>query len=103
MKLTDRQIEILEFCEKPRIAKEIAEYLNLQVNSIYKYMFDLTKDGYLKTRSAGADKPSGTKLFVTNQDSKIFNELKSTTCSDYVNVNLEFIKAAHNPFGINTQ
>ena len=100
MKLTDRQLEILEFCEKPRIANEIAVHLNLKINSIYKYMFDLSKEGYLKTKSAGKGTPHGTKLFFVNPELNHLDSLRALTFPELSSTNMDFVRAAHNPFNL---
>lgn len=102
MNLTDRQIQILEFCEEPKLAKEIARYLDLQVASIYKYMTALVKSEYLKTKSAKGKK-SGTKLFYTDQDLISSGSYKAIGLPEVNTYNMDFIRAAHNPFCIGVE
>lgn len=99
MKLTERQIQILEFCEKPKFAKEIAKYLELEVGSIYKYMTALVKSEYLKTKIA-EDKKMVTKLFYT--DLELFKTISYEAISmpEINTYNMDFIRAAHNPFNL---
>lgn len=101
MKLTTRQLEILDFCEEPKLAVEIAAYLDLNISSIYKYMTALTKSGLLKTMYAGSDQYGGTKLFFTAQD--IEENFREISFPEFSLFNLDFIRVAHNPFNIGVQ
>ena len=102
MKLTERQIQILDFCEKPKLAKEIAKFLDLQVGSIYKYMNALVKSEYLNTM-IDEDKKIVTKLFYTDLDLFKSISYEAISMPDKNTYNMDFIRAAHNPFNLGLQ
>lgn len=104
LKLTKRHFEILEFCEEPRLVSEIAERFGIKVESAYPYLSGLVRHGHLSNQD-GPTNPRGNvmKLFFALQpgDAAVaISQPKVRMNEDRTVWNMDFMKAAHNPFGI---
>ena len=104
LKLTKRHFEILEFCEVPRLSTEIAQRFGILLSSAYPYLSGLRRHGYL---SATAGKKSGKGIAITHYAALQPGEAVQVKGSHIVNApvdmsmwNMDFMKAAHNPFRI---
>jgi hypothetical protein len=99
MKLTQRQIELLDFCEDAKLVDEIAARFQIHTRSVYPYLRRLIKGGLIKAESGYKnDKRQSVKRFIAIKSAIDANVGHDSNDPDLSNINMDFVRAAHNPF-----
>lgn len=101
IKLTPRQIEVIEFCEDPKLVEEIAERFQIHTRSVYPCLRSLIIGGFIKAESG--------HMNAQRKSVKIFYSIKSADQSSLNHedalygikkINMDFVRSAHNPFNL---
>jgi predicted transcriptional regulator len=101
MTLTTRQIEMIEFCEEPKLVQEIAERFEINTRSVYPYLRRLINDGFIKSESGYVNlKGKAFKFFVSIKSASDAHLMKDVHQVDEEKINMDFVRAAHNPFNL---
>lgn len=102
-KLTDRQIQVLAYCSVPRRALEVADHLGILLSSVYPYLANLIRKGLLSS-GPSTGQVYKLKTFRTLQLGEATvakaGSKASTPVEESPTLNMDFIRAAHNPFGL---
>jgi DNA-binding MarR family transcriptional regulator len=101
MKLTQRQIEFIEFCEEPKFVEQISERFQIQLNSVYPHLRRLVKNGFIKSESGYMNQNKrSVKLFISVKSAFDAQLTQHEHEIDTSSINMDFVRAAHNPFNI---
>lgn len=84
--------KIINYCQEPRSTKEIAEYLNMNKDTIYTHLNRLQRNGTIEKRGDGRRRVEPARFVVTRQA-----PVATESTPDYENL---VITHAHNPFGL---
>lgn len=86
--------KIIAFCNTPRTTKEIADYLGLHKDTIYRNLNTLRRNNVLEKRGDGRCRVEPARFVITRKAPKA-----TESTEDYENL---VITHAHNPFGLRT-
>ncbi len=84
--------KIINYCQEPRSTKEIAEYLNMNKDTIYTHLNRLQRNGTIEKRGDGRRRVEPARFVVTRQA-----PVATESTPDYENL---AITHAHAPFGL---
>lgn len=100
MNLTKRQVEMIEFCEDPKLVSEIAARFQINERSVYPYLRRLINGGFIKPETGYMNEKRRTvKLFVSIVPVEKIH-LGQSDLVDEKKINMDFVKVAHNPFNL---
>jgi len=86
------QQKIINYCQEPRSTKQIAEFLNINKDTIYTHLKNLQRNGIIEKRGDGRRRVAPAMFVVTRQAPKA-----TESTEHYENL---VITHAHNPFGL---
>ena len=86
------QQKIINYCQEPRSTQEIAEYLNMNKDTIYTHLSKLQRNGTIEKRGDGRRRVEPARFIVTRHA-----PVATESTDNYENL---VIKHAHNPFGL---
>lgn len=84
--------KIINYCQEPRTTKELAEYCNINKDTIYSHLNRLQRKGMIDKIGDGRRRVAPARFVVTRQAPKA-----TESTADYENL---VITHAHNPFGL---
>ena len=84
--------KIINYCQEPRTTKELAEYCNINKDTIYSHLNRLQRKGMIDKIGDGRRRVAPARFVVTRQAPKA-----TESTADYENL---AITRAHNPFGL---
>lgn len=84
--------KIINYCQKPRTTKEIAEHLGICKDTIYTHLNNLQRNSMIDKIGDGRRRVQPARFVVTRQA-----PVATESTEDYENL---VITHAHNPFGL---